>query len=90
MNPRDIEYLIIQSVTERTREYISRQIGRINKLNQAYEEDRLQCSSVGQNKKRCTRIGTHSCGGEVRCEAHHQLYLREKANAQPIKKPVQS
>ena len=87
MHPQSLEFLILQSVTERTREYIIRQIGRINKLNNDYEPDALQCSQITQDKKRCTRIGTHSVGNAVRCETHHKLYLRDK-NAQPIKKTV--
>jgi len=59
-------------------------------MNHSYEEDRLQCQQLTQSKKRCTRIGQFSCGGKVLCTEHHQLYLRDKANAQPIKKPVQS
>jgi len=56
----------------------------------SYEPDKLQCAALTQEKKRCTRIGTHSNGGKVLCTEHHQIYMRDKANAQPIKKPVQS
>jgi hypothetical protein len=42
-----------------------------------WEEDRLQCQAVGTNKKRCSRIGTHSNGGKVLCETHHQIATRK-------------
>jgi hypothetical protein len=54
-------------------------------MNRSYEEDTCQCQVFGTNKKRCTRIGTYSGGGLLRCKSHHGLYLRDKANAQPIK-----
>ncbi len=53
-----------------------------------YEPDRFQCQVIGQDKKRCTCIGTYDGGGLLRCKRHHQLYLRDKANATPIKKTV--
>jgi hypothetical protein len=49
-----------------------------------YEEDRLQCSAITQQKKRCTRIGTHSNGGSVLCDSHQRELLKKKANDAPI------
>lgn len=45
----------------------------------AYEEDRLQCSAMTDKKKRCNLIGTHSNGGKVLCERHHQIYIRNNS-----------
>lgn len=50
-------------------------------MNRSYEEDRIQCSAMTDKKKRCTMVGTHSNGGKVLCERHHQIYMRDKANA---------
>ena len=49
-----------------------------------YEEDKIQCQELTDMKKRCSRIGTHSGGGKIRCERHHQIFVRDRANAQPI------
>ncbi len=56
-------------------------------MNRTYEEDTLQCNAIGQNKKRCARIATHSCGGKAYCESHNQMAIRDRANSQPIVKP---
>lgn len=49
-------------------------------MNHSFEEDRLQCQSLTQSKKRCTRIGQFSCGGKVLCTEHHQLAMVKRAN----------
>jgi len=54
-------------------------------MNRSYEEDKCQCQVFGTNKQRCTRIGTHSGGGLIRCEAHHQKFLAQRANDYPLK-----
>lgn len=51
-----------------------------------YESDRIQCQGIGQNKKRCTCIATHSDGGKAYCERHVQIARRDRANAVPIKR----
>ena len=48
------------------------------------EPDTCQCQSLTDTKKRCTRIATHSNGGKVLCERHHQMHLAKKANDVPI------
>ena len=57
-------------------------------FNGSYEQDRIQCQEVTDQKKRCERIGTVSCGGKVRCGGHHQMYLVKRANDVPVKKEV--
>jgi hypothetical protein len=51
-----------------------------------HEPDRIQCQAIGKNKKRCSRIATHSDGGKGFCETHVQIARRDRANAVPIKK----
>ncbi len=53
-------------------------------MRKMYEEDRVQCQAVTQNRKRCTCIATHSDGGKVYCERHMQIARRDRANAVPI------
>jgi hypothetical protein len=55
-------------------------------VNKTYETDTCQCQVICTNGKRCTRTGTHSGGGLLRCESHHQLYLVKRANNVPIKR----
>jgi hypothetical protein len=54
-------------------------------MNRSYEEDKTQCTAIGQNKKRCARIATHSCGGNAYCERHNQMAIRDRANSVPLK-----
>ena len=50
-----------------------------------YEEDRLQCNCITDQKKRCTRIAKHDNGsGKLLCDAHQREYLKKKANDVPI------
>ena len=44
--------------------------------NGSYEEDRVQCTAERQDGKRCTQIGTHSNGGGVLCDRHHQQKMK--------------
>ena len=48
------------------------------------EPDRLQCVETTDRGTRCTRIATHSNGGKVLCERHHQIAIRNRANDVPI------
>lgn len=50
------------------------------------EKDNLQCSGITDKKKRCSRIGTHSNGGEVLCESCHRKWMVKRANDVPIVK----
>ncbi len=52
-------------------------------MRRTYEEDKLQCSAITDTKKRCNRIGTHSNGGAVLCERHHQMKVNSKEKAKP-------
>lgn len=53
-------------------------------MTRTYEEDRVQCQAIRQDKKRCTYVGTHSDGGKVLCERHVQIARRDRANAVPV------
>lgn len=55
-------------------------------MTHCYEDDRLQCTAITQNKKRCTRVATHSNGGKVLCGKHHQMWVVKRANDAPIKR----
>ena len=48
-----------------------------------YEPDAVRCQAVTNSGTRCTYTGTHSNGGKVLCERHHQLVMAMKA---PVKK----
>lgn len=50
-------------------------------LSRTYEEDKVQCSAITNGKKRCRLIGTHSNGGAVLCERHHQMKVKSKEKA---------
>ena len=50
-------------------------------LSRTYEEDKVQCSAITNDKKRCRLIGTHSNGGAVLCERHHQMKVKSKEKA---------
>ena len=49
-------------------------------MNNHYESDRIQCQAQSEKtKKRCSLIGTHSCGGKVLCLRHFQIHIRDRA-----------
>ena len=48
-----------------------------------FEPDTVQCQQKKKDGQRCTFIGSHSNGGKVLCERHHQLVMAMKA---PVKK----
>lgn len=55
-------------------------------MSYSYEQDKLQCTAITDKRTRCTRIGTHSNGGGVLCERHHQQLQLKRANDAPIRK----
>ncbi len=55
-------------------------------MNRSYEQDKCQCQAMTQQKKRCARIATHSAGGKVLCEKHHQMAIRDRIVKKEIDK----
>jgi len=51
-------------------------------MNNYYEPDTVRCQAIKNDGKRCTFIGTHSNGGKVLCERHHQMHVAMTA---PVK-----
>lgn len=54
-------------------------------MTRTYEPDKVQCQAKKQDGQRCSYIGTHSNGGKVLCERHHQLHVAMTA---AIKKEI--